>query len=55
VEAVGLAKTLNRSFIRERAVSLWGLTSVARAYDKVFMQIQDLWGEGWYSKRSALV
>lgn len=54
VEAVGLAKTLNRFYIRERAISLWSLPSVAREYDKVFMQIQDLWEEGWYSKNHRL-
>ena len=54
IEGVSLAKKLDRQYVRERAVSLYSLPVVAREYDKVFMQIQDVWEKGWYSRTARL-
>lgn len=50
--ALDLAPTLDRSYIRERAVSLYGFDAIAPRYDRVFRQIADLKGKGWYTLRS---
>lgn len=43
---------LDRGYIARRARSLYGYDRVSKMYDRVFQQIADLQGEGWYSSRS---
>lgn len=52
--ALDRAPDLDRRYIRDRARQLYGYERVGRMYDRVFQQIGDLWGEGWYAQRSVL-
>ena len=47
------APELDRAYIAARARRLYGYERVGAMYDRVFQQIADLWGDGWYSHRSA--
>lgn len=55
VEAIRLAPTLDRRYISERARRLYSLETCGAQYDRIFTQISDLWGEGWYHKRPIFV
>lgn len=50
IEGINLAFQLDRAYIVQRAISMYGLERLAPEYDKVFMQIGDLWKGGWYSR-----
>lgn len=52
LKALDLVDGLDRQYISERAHSLYSLEAVAPQYDRVFHQIQDLHGDGWYSRNS---
>lgn len=58
VEAIKLCQTegyFDRSYIRKRAVKLWGYASVAKKYDHAFKCLIDVhYGQGWYSQGSHL-
>jgi glycosyltransferase involved in cell wall biosynthesis len=40
-----------RQVIQHSARGRYDMQSLAHRYDKVFRQINDLWGEGWYTRR----
>jgi hypothetical protein len=48
------APSLDRAYISSRARTLYGFERVGAMYDRVFQQIGDLRGEGWFSTRSTL-
>jgi len=50
--AIDQVPDLNRNYIRSRARQLYGYGTVGKMYDRVFQQIHDLRGEGWYTPRS---
>lgn len=52
VEAIIRAPSLDREFISNRARSLYDKHVVAKSYDRIFKQIADLGGRGWYSELS---
>lgn len=43
---------LNREHIRHHAAERYNMYNLAHDYNNVFLQLQDLYGQGWYSKRS---
>ena len=47
--ALDRAPELDRAYIAARARGLYGFPRVAAMYDRVFRQIRDLSGAGWYS------
>lgn len=47
------APDLDRAYIAERARGLYGYERIAGMYDRVFRQITDLGGPGWFSRRSS--
>lgn len=47
--ALDMISTLDRTYIHDRAHSLWSLEAVGPQYDKVFRQVGDLSDKGWYS------
>lgn len=49
ITAAENASSLDRSKIRELAVSRYGLEPVSRMYDKYFHQLLTLWEDGWYT------
>lgn len=55
IEAVRLAPTLDRSYIAERARRLYSFETGAKQYDRVFTQIANLRGQGWYDRTPLFV
>jgi glycosyltransferase involved in cell wall biosynthesis len=52
VDSVVLAGAFSdRQSIRRDAVRRYSMWALAREYDRVFHQLADLWGEGWYALR----
>ena len=49
VEAINRAPSLNRNYISNRARRLYDLNVIGMQYNRIFKQITDLGGEGWYS------
>lgn len=43
---------LDPSYIRDRAVSLYGLDHISYEYDKFFWRLCQLWDDGWYSDKA---
>ena len=50
--ALNRVQHLDRQYICDRARRLWGYDRVSKMYDRAFQMIDDLRGEGWYSRRS---
>jgi glycosyltransferase involved in cell wall biosynthesis len=50
--ALDRIETLDRTYISQRAHSLWSLEAIAPQYDKVFLQLSDLSTTGWYTEQS---
>ena len=48
VEAVRRARSLDRAFIRERALARYSLDAVGPMYERWFYQLDGLWEGGWY-------
>jgi glycosyltransferase involved in cell wall biosynthesis len=49
VEAVQKAPTLDRSYIRQRALDTYSLEATAPKYERYFSRLLNLWGNGWYT------
>jgi hypothetical protein len=49
MDAVEASKHMNRRAIAKAAREKYSLQSLSKLYDKAFMQIDGLRGEGWYS------
>jgi glycosyltransferase involved in cell wall biosynthesis len=52
VQAAKAASTLDAQYIHDRAVENYSMDAVRWRYETYFRQLQDLWGEGWYSLRA---
>lgn len=52
LEAISSAACLNRGFIAKIARNRYGLDACGKQYDRLFRQIHDLWGAGWYALSS---
>ena len=55
LKAIELAPMLDRHRIAARARSLYSLETCGAQYDKIFTQINDLWKDGWYTRRPLFV
>ena len=51
LKAIELAPSLDRRIVAETARGRYSLETVGKMYDKVFTQINDLYGSGWYHER----
>jgi len=49
VEAVEAAPTLDRNYIRQRALNTYSLEATAPKYERYFHRLLQLWDQGWYS------
>lgn len=49
LEAIKRIDTIDRKYVADRARSLYNTDRIAEMYDKIFMQISDLKGKGWYT------
>ena len=52
VEDVQADALYPRWMIRAAAVERYSMWKLAHNYDRVFQQLSDLWGDGWYSRRT---
>jgi glycosyltransferase involved in cell wall biosynthesis len=43
-------KTLDREFIRKRAIDTYSVDVIAKQYEYYFQRLLTLWGDGWYEK-----
>lgn len=53
MQAAEDVKQLDRAAIRQRAVSLYNLDTIALQYDAYFKRLLTLWGHGWYQMGEA--
>lgn len=44
-------KSLDRKAIRERAISLYSVDTIAKQYETYFQRLLTLWGDGWYEMK----
>ena len=48
MQAAEGVRYLDRAKIRNRAVSLYNLDTIALQYEAYFQRLLTLWGDGWY-------
>jgi glycosyltransferase involved in cell wall biosynthesis len=55
LEGIKRAPELSRRLVAHRARQLYSLETCGKQYDRIFTQISDLKGDGWYTKRPLFV